>query len=531
MRASTILLAVAVIFLTAAAAATGFFVGRGSVADDHARVISGPAQTPAATSPRFTFPVPDRAATSNPRADLVLALEQPAPEGARAVRLAMNAWLAADGAAAIMAARDDPELGDAAERMIQIALHVYPELVVDNPELLEGIPEQSIAMAVSSIAMSNPDAARAIIDTHFSNSMYGDAMLAMVDQVERQDIASQPLGDPHAELESILAERGMMKRLSRLHQLVTRMAADDPAAAAELIDDLRGSLKSHAIQALVEVWSRNSPEEAARWLAKESLQVSEQGLRVLAWRWGENDFEAANAFADTLTARRREAFLNGLMNATHGMSSDEVLAWVSRYENDASYPGLITHAVQRLVQHNVDDAIELVETLPEEARGPSYGSVLSSIAYEDPEAAVDMLDDIGDESMRQQLVQLVAGIWGRNDAESALDWSLDLASGPTRDQAIASISYSLVDFDLDRAVEAIDEIEDPEVRRSPLWLLLVAMETDDEAIRLGRDHGLDRDAVLEMREQRRGMHGPGFLSPYPVSVSVPATVTEADEAE
>ncbi len=531
MRASTILLLVAVVFVTAAAAAIGFFAGRSGVPEAHAPLISGPPQTATATSPRYTFPVADRAATSNPRADLIRALAEPAPEGARAVRLAMNAWLAADGAAAIMAARNDPELGDAAERMIQLALYVYPELIVDNPELLEGMSEQSIAMAVSSIAMFNPDAARAIIDTHFSNSMYGEAMLAMVEQVEQQDVASQPLQDPRAELESILAERGMMKRLPRLHQLVTRMAADDPAATAELIDDLPGSLKSYAIQALVEVWSRNSPEEAARWLAKESLQVSEQGLRVLAWRWGESDFEAANAFADTLTARRRASFLNGLVAATHGMSSDEVLAWVSRYENEPSYPGMITNAVQSVVRHDVDGAIELVETLPEEARGASYGSVLSLIAYEDPEAAVDMLDDIDDESMRQQLVLRVVGVWASNDAESALDWSLDLGSGPTRDQAIASISYSLVGFDMDRAVEVIDEIEDPEVRRGPLWQLLVAMETDDEAIRLGRDYGLDRDAVLETREQRRGMHVPGYFSPYPVSVSVPATVTEADEAE
>ena len=100
------------------------------------------------TSPTREIPVPGKAAPADPRADLLRALERPAAERNRAVRLAMNAWLAADGAAAITAARDDPDLGDVANRMTQLALFAYPEMFVDNPALLEDIPDrnQSIAM-------------------------------------------------------------------------------------------------------------------------------------------------------------------------------------------------------------------------------------------------------------------------------------------------------------------------------------------------------------------------------------------------
>lgn len=522
-----VLLAVAAILLVAGAAVMGFVAGRAGVPDDRAPAISERTRAPITGIPGYALPAEDRGAPSTPRTDLVRALGQPAPERDRAVRLAMNAWLVAEGAAAIMAARSDPQLGDTADRMMQLALYVYPELIVDNPELLEGMPEQSLAMAVSGMAAFNPDAARAMIDSHLSGSMFGDAMLSMVDHVERQDFPAQPLQDPRAELEAILEERGMLRRMPRLHQLVTRVAADDPVVAAELIDDMPGSLRQHAVQALVEVWSRTNPEQAGRWLESKNVQVSEQGFHQLAFGWGERDFEAANAFADTLAGRRRAAFLAGLSSATHRLSNDEVRAWVSRYENDPAYPMLIVNSAQRLLGEDVDAVIDLIETLPEEARAPSYRSVLPSLAFEDPEAAVALIDDIGDESVRDEVLPMVSGIWADHDAEAALDWALGLAPGVARDRALAAVLRSLVVFDTDRAVDVINEIDDAEVRRGPVRQLLFAAESDDEAIRLGRAYGFDRDAVLEMRDTMRGT----FFAPYPSTVSFGFVSAKDAEAE
>ena len=47
------------------------------------------------------------------------------------------------------------------------------------------------------------------------------------------------------------------------------------------------------------------------------------------------------------------------------------------------------------------------------------------------------------------------------------------------------------------------EIEDPELRGPPVRQLLAMMETDDEAIRLGREYDVDRDEVLELRKGPR----------------------------
>ena len=487
MSTSTILLTAATISVTVAAAAIGFFAGRASVPGDHAPVISEPTDAATGNFAKYAFPVADEAKSEDSRAQLLDALRRPAAERNRAIRVAMNAWLAADGAAAIMAVRDDPELGGVANRMTQFALFAYPEIFVDHPSLLQDSPDarQWIAMAARAIAMFDPDAARGMLDTHVSDPRFRDAVLSAVDQIQR---AQQ---DPHAELESIVAERDTSNRIRRLFELVIRVAAENPVAAAELIDDMPASLREYATQALVQVWSQTDPEEAARWLAQKDAQVSGQALSGLAQGWGQRDFEAATAFADTLTGRDRAVFLTGLVNATQRMSNDELLAWMSRYENEPAYSNLITSAAQRLAREDVGDAIALI-------------------------------DEIGNESVRSQLVPMVSGIWAQNDAESALDWALGLSPGRARDQAIASIAPSLMDFemgfDVGRAVDAINEIEDREVRRGPVWQLLLGVESDDEAVRLGRDYGFDRDAVLELRENRSRMHRPGFFGPGPNTV-------------
>ena len=480
---------------------------------DSAPVIADRTQTTTASAfPVPEIPWPDETAAAEPRTRLLHALELPAAARDRAIRLAMNAWLAADGAAAVMAARDDPELGDVAHRITQLALFAYPEIFVDDPSLLKGIPDaqQSIAMVAGAIARFDPDAARAMIDAHLSGSMYRDVMVSAVDQVERAE------QDPRAELESIVAGTGMGSQHRRLRQLVNRLGADDPAATAELIDDLPASLRDYATQALVEVWSRKDPEEAARWLAAKNAQVSGDGLNDLAGRWGQSDFEAANAFADTLTGRKRAFFLTGLARAAQRWSKEELLSWVSRYEGEPAYADLMVGAVQRFAQEDVGAAIDLIETLPERIRLAAYRTVVESLAFRNPEAAVALMQEIGNASVRDDLVPMVSRMWARRDAESALEWVRDLSPGRTRDQAIASIASSLANFgagpDIDRVLEAINEIEDPEVRKNAVMPLLFTVESDDEAIRLGREHGLDRAHVLALRGMRGRMPGPGLVS-------------------
>ena len=528
MRAFTIVL------VALAAAAIGFFAGRITVPEP-APEIDIPARSGAAGLSALRPSPPEPTRSTDHRAAVLRALEQPPGERNRAVRRAMNAWLAADGAAAVAAARDDPRLREVADWMIQLALHGYPEVFLDDPSMLDAFPdaERLIASVAMSIGRFDPDTARALIERHVADSEHADAMLYAMDHMQQSSGPPPTVEDARAKLESILTEHKLSERVGRLHMLIRGVASHDPAAAAELVDEMPRSASRIAIDSLIAVWSRTDPEAAARWLADKDGQTAQSGLHELAWEWGRNDLEGANAFADTLTGARRTAFLGGLANTVSDLSTDEMLAWMSRYEDDPAYPGLVGSIATNVAEEDIQTALSLVASLPEEERAAAYASFIPRVAWIDPEAAVALVDEVDDETMRASLSSMVFSMWAQNDAESALDEASGLRRGPVRDQAFASIANAMMHVDIDRAVEAIDEIEDAELRGRPVSLLVMMAETEDEAIRIGRRYDLDRERVLETRSASGGFRQfPGMLGRFgsgPIMVGISGDGDDEEE--
>ena len=416
----------------------------------------------------------------------------------------MHAWLAADGARALSAVQDDPKLSGVANRMTHFALYAHPEVFIDDPSLLDGLPDarQSVAAAVPAIATYDPATARALIAARFSETGFA---LGLLSEVERVNTGrAEPVEDPDAELEAILAERNGTTRFVRLRELIGRVAEYDPAAAATLIDSLPGRSADEAIGPLIDIWSQSDPEAAAHWLAGKNAQFAWQRLNRLARRWGSADFDSASAYGDTLTGAHRSAFLTGLAGAGPHGSTGEMLGWLSRYEGDQAYPDLVGSVAQRVAREDFGAALTLLDRLPLESRLESLMGVVPALVMRDPEAAVDAIVERQDESMPDFVLPMTFSIWAQLDAGSALDRVLELGRGQARDNAIASVAGALVRYDVGAAIDAIDAIDDAEIRRQSIRQVLTAVSSDEEAVRLGRGHGFGRDAVLEMRAQRQG---------------------------
>ncbi|MYA18562.1 MAG: hypothetical protein F4Z28_18250 [Gammaproteobacteria bacterium] len=287
--------------------------------------------------------------------------------------------------------------------------------------------------------------------------------------------------------------------------LVERMASSDPASAALLIDEMPRSSSTMAINTLVHRWSQSDPQAAADWLASKDAQIARQGWPALAQAWGRRDLDAASAYADNLTGTARISFLRGLAAATARMPTGTTQAWLSSYRDDPAYADLVRGVAGQLAQQDVRAAMSLIEELPTGQRLRSYGSVIPMLAMQDPEAAVDLVDLLEDEDTRRSLIPMVVSIWAQNDARAALDWASDRPRGQARDSAISQVARVLVQIDPDLAIDAIDEVDDPQVRKATVPQLLVQLESEQEAVRVGRRYDFDRDAVLALRE-RDGPH-------------------------
>ena len=498
--------AIAIAVTALAALAAAFFVGRATGPGSAPTVAVAPLETTVGRPSTERPPTAQEAALSpDPRTRLLSALEQSGEVQDRAVRRAMTDWLAAEGADAIRSAREHPELGSVADRMVRLALYAYPEIFQDDPSLLGDDPdrERLISMSVSSIAGFDPELARVLVKRHLADTQYGDAMLGAVDHYESLGGPPPSLADARTELASILAESNMMKRLPRLMLLVERMASSDPESAARLIDEMPRSSNTMAISTLIHRWSRSDPQAAADWLASKDAQTARQGWPALAQGWAQRDLEAASAYADNLTGSARPTFLRGLAAATAGLPTETTQAWLSRYRDDPVYADLVRGVAGQLAQRNIDAAMALIEDLPAGQRLRSYGSVIPMLAMQDPEAAVDLVDQLEDDDARSSLMPVVASMWAQNDARAALAWASDRPRGRARDRAISQIASVLVQVAPDLAIDAIDEVDDPEVRKATVSRLLVRLESEREAVRVGSRYDFDRDAVLALRERDR----------------------------
>ena len=240
----------------------------------------------------------------------------------------------------------------------------------------------------------------------------------------------------------------------------------------------------------------------------------------LGQHWGMRDFHAANAHLNTLTGAQRQGFLDGLAASTHARPSDETLTWIAGFEGSPEYPALLRAVVPGLAHNDVGAALSLIEALPESERQNSLMAIAPTLAMNDPEAATAVIEAVDDEQLRDRLLSVALPMWAQFEPESALDRALAMRPGQQRDEAIAPIAHQLAQFYPDRAIEAIEEIGNPEIRTTVVHMLISAIASDSDAFRLGEGYGLDRDTVQKLR---------AYASRHPMSfVSGPNIVIGTD---
>jgi hypothetical protein len=512
--------ALVVFLLIIAAAAGGYIAGRSnwlvaiatSLAPAESFRIAARSTPPEPASVRI-----GRASAAGPAARLSAALDMAeGVERRREIRLAMNAWLAEQGAGALAAARADSRYHDVVDAMVRLAVQIYPEVLFDDPAILDGFPHRDNlrALAIHQIASYDPARARELIGEHMQSTALGVALLSSLDgetgAAETPTISER---DPRHELQIVLEETDLSTQRAHLMALISRVARDDPAAAAALLDDVPpGAMRQSITWSLLNIWSRHDPMQAARWLVDaENSMETQHGLTQVAEIWGQNDLVAASAFANELSGSRRTSYLVGLAQSTARTSAEKLRGWISDYRDDPAYPRLVNAAAQQLASRNTVAALELVASLPPESRLASYRSILPMIAMQSPEAALDVLEGIDDVRVRSQVTPLVASMLARTDPKQALVWAREQPEGPLRDHAVAGVATFLAQTDPDAAERAIEEIGDDTVRKGPILMLLRLAPSDEAAVRLGQEHGYDREAVLSMRSQPTAVMSAGEI--------------------
>ena len=180
MRASAVALIVIV------ATAIGYFMGRDGRSDSLVATSQAPSEphqvamreTPEqASESLIVAPAP----TEDPAARFLAAINMPdGIEQRREIRTSMNAWLAADGAAALAIATEDSRFKEIADQMVRLAVQVYPEVLFDDLSILDGLAQRDslLMQAIRTIASYDPERARTLIGEHMQATPMGTARRA-----------------------------------------------------------------------------------------------------------------------------------------------------------------------------------------------------------------------------------------------------------------------------------------------------------------------------------------------------------------
>ena len=162
---------------------------------------------------------------------------------------------------------------------------------------------------------------------------------------------------------------------------------------AESFDDLE--FKEEAFEELAEDWSSIDPDATAEWLAKHINEpYSKEAVEDLARGWAVKDLDAAVAWFETLD--------DGL---TRGTGIQKLMEIWATQDTEASG--------------------EWLASLPpgSVSRDMGVSAYATEISKDNPEAAAQWLDTIGDENTKQRASQRVLGNWMKQDGAAALEWA------------------------------------------------------------------------------------------------------------
>ncbi len=350
---------------------------------------------------------------------------------------------------------------------------------------------QQLQSALYLLAGSEPVAALSLLE-QLPTGPLRDGVAGMV-------VAQVAAREPLRALQWVKENKGAANN-ALLASIITQIAASDPQLAmAEANAIANRTLRSQAVTQAVAQTAQHAPQRAAELLGTvDDPSARTRSVQQIAGTWAQNDYDAALAWAETLSpAERRLAlrsmghillqydpdaamrhleYLDGRDAETLAgsiatqladqRSLDAALAFVSRYEGTAGHAAMQRQLVDNVARNDPLRAAELAGRIAEaEQRDQAYLSVVTALSERDPAAAAGWIETIESDAMKNHATQRLLGNWYFADPGAASAWLDRLPRGGHRDAAIAAIVPQVATTDPDSVQRMIDSIQDEHMRR------------------------------------------------------------------
>ncbi len=364
----------------------------------------------------------------------------------------------------------------------------YADLRKDFPSLASQLQQ-----LVFFVAQFDPDGAKRLASAHLDpgyQKMLEQSMrhlrMARPEDAEQALAAARAATDPSQQV--------------RLYQTaISQYAAEDPQRALAILDEVPNGQKRNLAASLAHGWAQSDPVGAANWLLQIDLPpiTRSSALSSIAGSWAQQDFASAEAFASSLSGREQMAFTAALIGMAPATEIDSIRRLLSTQSGSPQYPQLALAAVSRLSREAPDTAFELTKELTGLAKQQALQMVVAQRAVGDASGTRVWVESLVGEERDAASLGLASTL-ARSSPKAAMEVASSISNAGLKDQALMGIAGQAAMVDFEVAFNAFEQISNEDMRRSSVFMLVMASPNEATTKRIADRVGLSAEQIEQL---------------------------------
>ncbi len=324
---------------------------------------------------------------------------------------------------------------------------------------VEASKEQYVSIALIEKASQDPDAALQDAMNMATGYERDNALQGIVDTWATQD--------PQQAFSYVerIADNRIRQQL--LETVLYRWAETDPQAAYNVLQTLPDTGRTSSISYTVFTFLANeNPKQALNIIENiPSARNRVDAYNATIQTWAASDAQAAAAFVAQLDNKQlKQQLAPTVIQYLSTQSPDEALAW-AREQDPSGQLYLQNTVISQMAAENPERALQIALASQQPVlRQQLIVTVIDNLSYNDPERAAGMIDQLPYADVNTDTINSVVYNWANNNPDAAMAW-VNSKSGQIRDDGLISIGSQLASVNPDLAASYLPQLSGP-VRES-----------------------------------------------------------------
>jgi hypothetical protein len=285
--------------------------------------------------------------------------------------------------------------------------------------------------------------------------------------------------DPDQALQIAQAAESPAQRAQAMGKVLAAIAQTDPSRAmAQLMKLPSGEMRTNILSEVAQSVAALTPTAALDWLNDiDDKSVQLEAAQSLSWSLARRNVEAAADLIDRVPKEARPQWINAVALAYAELDVERGRQWVRRYGSESSQTAV--QFARTVALRNPEAALQLVDDVTDDReRDRLLVGVLGPLAGHSPAVAARWAEKVTDEEMRMRSIGEVAAIWAQYDLPAARKWIGSLEDGSAKDQALTSL-VQRAGGSLDDMLPIINQIQTPERRSHAVLMAAMRLSRND----------------------------------------------------